>query len=100
MPRTRINLNEGCTLIHESKTDSGRAEPFLARLSTGSNSGGTQRRKQFHERYMKQDHHKESRTSPNSQELGEESWRNSEGERLADFGLDEETEFYDEGVDH
>ncbi|KAL1311733.1 hypothetical protein AAFC00_001828 [Neodothiora populina] len=27
---------------------------------------------------------------------GEESWRNSEGERLADFGVDEDIEFYDE----
>lgn len=27
---------------------------------------------------------------------GEEGWRNSEGERLADFGVDEDIEFYDE----
>ena len=27
---------------------------------------------------------------------GEEGWRNKEGERLADFGVDEVTEFYDE----
>jgi len=27
---------------------------------------------------------------------GEESWRNSEGERLKDFGVDEDAEFYDE----
>lgn len=27
---------------------------------------------------------------------GEEAWRNKEGERLADFGLDEDAEFYDE----
>ncbi|KAF1839948.1 zf-DHHC-domain-containing protein [Cucurbitaria berberidis CBS 394.84] len=30
---------------------------------------------------------------------GEEGWRNSEGERLKDFGLDEEVEFYDEHED-
>jgi len=29
-------------------------------------------------------------------EEGEESWRNSEGDRLADYGVDEEVEFYDE----
>ena len=29
-------------------------------------------------------------------EEGEESWRNSEGERLKDFGVDEDAEFYDE----
>ncbi|KAH9873647.1 hypothetical protein IAQ61_004271 [Plenodomus lingam] len=30
---------------------------------------------------------------------GEESWRNSEGERLQDFGVDEDVEFYDEQDD-
>ena len=29
---------------------------------------------------------------------GEESWKNSEGESLADFGLDEDAEFYDEDI--
>ena len=27
---------------------------------------------------------------------GEEAWRNSEGDRLNDFGVDEDVEFYDE----
>lgn len=27
---------------------------------------------------------------------GEEAWRNKEGERLADFGVDESVDFYDE----
>lgn len=30
---------------------------------------------------------------------GEEAWRNSEGERLKDFGVDEDIEFYDEQKD-
>ena len=30
---------------------------------------------------------------------GEEGWRNSEGERLKDFGVDEDVEFYDEEED-
>jgi palmitoyltransferase len=30
---------------------------------------------------------------------GEEGWRNSEGERLKDFGVDEDVEFYDEHED-
>ncbi|OCL01827.1 palmitoyltransferase pfa4 [Glonium stellatum] len=29
---------------------------------------------------------------------GEEGWKNSEGERLGDFGVDEDAEFYDEDV--
>jgi palmitoyltransferase len=32
----------------------------------------------------------------NSDGSGEEGWRNKEGERLADFGVDEVAEFYDE----
>lgn len=32
-------------------------------------------------------------------ESGEEGWRNSEGERLKDFGVDEDVEFYDEQGD-
>lgn len=27
---------------------------------------------------------------------GEEGWRNSEGDRLQDFGVDEDADFYDE----
>jgi palmitoyltransferase len=30
---------------------------------------------------------------------GEEGWRNAEGERLKDFGVDEDVEFYDEQED-
>jgi len=30
---------------------------------------------------------------------GEEGWKNSEGERLRDFGVDEDAEFYDEEDD-
>lgn len=33
--------------------------------------------------------------SASGSESGEEAWRNSEGERLRDFGVDEEVEFYD-----
>jgi palmitoyltransferase len=37
--------------------------------------------------------------TPGGSQSGEEGWRNSEGERLKDFGLDEEAEFYDEEDD-
>ena len=33
---------------------------------------------------------------PSFSSSGEESWRNREGERLADFGVDEMADFYDE----
>ena len=58
------------------------------------------RRKPFHERYK--DTSQAQRESPrlldgdNAFDGGEEAWRNSEGERLGDFGVDEDIEFYDE----
>ena len=59
-----------------------------------------QRRKPFHERYSNPEdldaiqYHSESDGGLPSE--GEESWRNSEGERLQDFGVDEDADFYDE----
>lgn len=62
---------------------------------------GLQRRKPFHDRQQANDYAEsesdDSDTgSRNDSDEGEESWRNSEGERLRDFGVDEEVEFYDE----
>lgn len=34
--------------------------------------------------------------SGGSSDGGEEGWRNSDGDRLRDFGVDEDAEFYDE----
>ncbi|KAG2420228.1 hypothetical protein HFD88_005028 [Aspergillus terreus] len=60
-----------------------------------------QRRKRFHQRAQGELHGNDlsdqSESSDESDvEDGEEAWRNSEGERLRDFGVDEEIEFYDE----
>jgi palmitoyltransferase len=61
-----------------------------------------QRRKKFHERYaqvvdVEYDLPIEDSFSQSSLPTeGEEAWRNAEGERLRDFGVDEEVEFYDE----
>lgn len=41
----------------------------------------------------------EERKYGNVDNEGEEGWRNSEGERLKDFGVDEDVEFYDEQED-
>ncbi|MCJ1396970.1 Palmitoyltransferase [Xylographa trunciseda] len=57
------------------------------------------RRKPFHQRYkaLGTDEKNKQDRSPNSTALeGEEAWRNSEGDRLNDFGVDEDVEFYDE----
>lgn len=57
-----------------------------------------QRHKRFHNR-IDTDAQDESDSSGHTEQDdsdGEEAWRNSEGERLHDFGVDEEIEFYDE----
>ncbi|EER28442.1 DHHC zinc finger domain containing protein [Coccidioides posadasii C735 delta SOWgp] len=62
---------------------------------------GVQRRKPFHERYMQNiddsiSDGNDSIKDYYSSDSGEEGWRNSDGDRLRDFGVDEEAEFYDE----
>ena len=62
---------------------------------------GVQHRKPFHDRYKRgtyaeSDSDESETDSGGYSEEGEESWRNAEGERLRDFGVDEEAEFYDE----
>jgi palmitoyltransferase len=85
-------------------------------------AAGIRRRRKFHERYK---NNKSSQTKAESEDEivehsegseveedehhsgsevnghidvdeGEEAWRNAEGERLDDFGVDEDVEFYDE----
>lgn len=56
------------------------------------------RRTPFHERYAQniEDAELSDPTTGDSSESGEEGWRTSDGDRLGDFGVDEEAEFYDE----
>ncbi|GIK07312.1 palmitoyltransferase for Vac8p [Aspergillus viridinutans] len=61
-----------------------------------------QRRKRFHDRFnenkaKERDSESESDSSDDGEaQDGEEGWKNSEGDRLRDFGVDEEVDFYDE----
>ncbi|KAE8369766.1 Palmitoyltransferase [Aspergillus caelatus] len=59
-----------------------------------------ERRKRFHKRLAEDSEEDESQQSDGpddkGSDYGEEGWRNSEGERLRDFGVDEDIEFYDE----
>ena len=64
------------------------------------------RQKTFHDRYSKtagmdDDPSKEpyEENQGDDEEEGEEAWRNSDGEKLADFGVDVDVEFYDEDKD-
>ncbi len=58
------------------------------------------RRRPFHERYRDNDQEKHRNASflgsDHALNRGEEAWRNFEGDRLDDFGVDEDIEFYDE----
>lgn len=59
------------------------------------------RRQAFHERYAKADnpdwqYESEGDGYLTGDESGEEGWQNAEGERLNDYGVDEDVEFYDE----
>jgi palmitoyltransferase len=58
------------------------------------------RRQPFHKRYTEDAVRKNDTSNPDlyvgGAGEGEESWRDSEGQRLHDFGLDEEAEFYDD----
>jgi palmitoyltransferase len=67
-------------------------------------SAGLQRRTNFYNR-LQGDQYEDPNSSFSENELssqdesnceGEESWRNADGERLEDFGVDEDIEFYDE----
>jgi len=62
-----------------------------------TNSSPIRKRRLFHDRYDPNSDTMISFTDDESEaDDGEEGWKNSEGERLRDFGVDEEIEFYDE----
>lgn len=52
------------------------------------------RRRAFHKRFDHDGEQGQSATDEDSE--GEEGWRGAEGDRLADYGVDEDAEFYDE----
>lgn len=60
----------------------------------------TVRRKPFHQRHHNTESDEEEQSqgfvSTDDSLMGEEAWRDSEGDRLDDFGVDENVEFYDE----
>lgn len=79
----------------EIQAFNGRQAQDMKRVKPGQE---VQRRKRFYNR-IDTDAQDESDSSGNTDQEGsdgEEAWRNSEGERLHDFGVDEEIEFYDE----
>ncbi|PGH14733.1 hypothetical protein AJ79_02899 [Helicocarpus griseus UAMH5409] len=104
-PVQRDNYESGFTSGQRYLSQSEEIEAFkirqqedFRRRQAGSEA---QRRRPFHQRYI------QNVEIPNSLDLnesedggdsdsGEEGWRDSEGDRLRDFGVDEAIEFYDE----
>lgn len=75
-----------------------RQERDMARIQGASTQ--IQRRKPFHERYSQGEDVDAIDPSTDSDgqvsSEGEEGWKNSEGDRLQDFGVEEDVDFYDE----
>lgn len=63
---------------------------------------GMIKRKSFHDRYATRRHteqneaNMEDDSTDKESESGEEGWRSPEGDRLRDYGVDEDAEFYDQ----
>ncbi|KAK4864564.1 hypothetical protein LT330_009559 [Penicillium expansum] len=96
-PSRNISMPTYATIQDEIDAFNRRKQEDMKRFQK---SPGLQRRKPFHDRYKKDDSAQsdsdESETDSEGDSEGEEAWRNAEGERLRDFGVDEEAEFYDE----
>jgi palmitoyltransferase len=98
LPRIDPNSPQPYANVQQEIDDFNRRKTEEMRRITDS---GIYRRKPFHNRYQRDEFaasesdESESQSGNDSDE-GEESWRNAEGERLRDFGVDEEAEFYDE----
>ncbi|KAJ6186573.1 hypothetical protein N7519_007874 [Penicillium mononematosum] len=97
-PPSNVSMPTYATIQDEIDAFNRRKQEDMKRFQQSS---GLQRRKPFHDRYKKGDYaQRDSEESESDSEgysdEGEESWRNAEGERLRDFGVDEEAEFYDE----
>ncbi|KAJ5566560.1 hypothetical protein N7535_008198, partial [Penicillium sp. DV-2018c] len=95
---SNISMPTYASIQDEIDAFNSRKEEDLKRFQRHA---GVQRRKPFHERYKKDnsaqsDSDDSELDSESGSDEGEESWRNAEGERLRDFGVDEEAEFYDE----
>lgn len=90
--------NEDLSIQNNTEAFRRRQLEDLKRYDEGATSPF--RRRPFQERHRNEGHRDESFASqsadPDDLGKGEEAWRDSEGDRLGDFGVDEKAEFYDE----
>ena len=105
MPRQTnlIRAQEAFTYQHGDLSPAEEIAAFKARqhkdFARQSTESKLNRRRPFHERYA--DHEGSTTISPeatwtqNESEIGEEGWRDYDGNRLEDFGVEASVEFYD-----
>ncbi|KAF2674790.1 zf-DHHC-domain-containing protein [Microthyrium microscopicum] len=99
----RWNASYGRTRSSSNATSYSLSVPPTTVPAGGTDSSPTplvKRRQPFHKRYDAEALKSNDTSNPDlfidGDGEGEEAWRNTEGERLQDFGVDEEAEFYDE----
>ncbi|TKA67635.1 hypothetical protein B0A49_07736 [Cryomyces minteri] len=112
MPRVRRHFDPDTAFMHgDTEVEAFRQRQAEDLKRYAQPQGTTHRRLPFHKRFsdpkMVSGHGVEdvgeedfsdciNEVEGDEEEEGEEAWRNSEGERLGDFGVDEDAEFYDE----
>jgi palmitoyltransferase len=102
MPRPSRNYDDKNAFTYRQDYDDGDIVAFRLRQQEdlkrfNQNESAIRKRQQFHRRYEAGNQNGQALENDlKPGEEGEESWRNSEGDRLADYGVDEDVEFYDE----
>lgn len=102
----RLPREDGDAFMHSLDPDSFRQRQ-IADLARRQSMQGLQRRTPFYKRVQPCDGAMPDQDSGDelsytkihntaAEYEGEEAWRNAEGERLGDYGVDEDAEFYDE----
>jgi palmitoyltransferase len=107
MPRRVRTFDPNNAFLHDEGRAQGLTEMDAFRLRQMEDikrfqgqENTIRRRQTFHKRYETSTSEEDIKQFPDkdltADEEGEEAWRNAEGDRLADFGVDEEAEFYDD----
>ena len=108
IPRLNRSLNESKPFVYQQTplSDYEEIQAFKKRqeddLKRRNGNVGIVRRKPFHNRHAsglhaeQNDVETDDHSTDSQSNSGEEGWRSPEGDRLRDYGVDEDTEFYDQ----
>lgn len=99
MPRIKRTFESSEAFIHNTSAvndiEAFRQRQAQDRLRQANTENDLQRRVPFSKRFNA-DLELTEEDADEFDDEGEEAWRNPEGDRLGDFGVDEDAEFYDE----